>query len=190
MAGQGTFPQLCTEPIFIGLAGRIGAGKTSAATYLTNKYGLQYRRYSQVLEEWVSTSTADRDRLQQLGWDVMAGGLQAELNARLIAGIDGAKSAAIDGLRHLIDFQSLSSTFGESFEMIFLEARQENRFERLQARFSTLAAFNAADSHPVEAYIDDLRSRASIAMLNDDSPEHLYQQLDAWMARRRSGDRQ
>lgn len=190
MAGQRVSPRLCTEPIFVGFAGRIASGKTSAATYLTREYGFQYRRYSQVLEEWASASAPDRNRLQHLGWDVMAGGLQVELNARVIAGIDRLRSAAIDGLRHLVDFQSLSSTFGESFEMIFIEAREEHRFERLRTRFSTLAAFKAVDSHPVEAHIDDLRSRASIAIRNDDSPELLYQQLDAWMVTRRSGDRQ
>jgi len=189
MEGQRASPRPCTEPIFVGFAGRIGAGKTSAATYLTHKYGFQYKRYSQVLEGWASTETPDRDRLQQFGWDVMTGGLQAELNARLIGGIDSSRSAAIDGLRHLIDFQCLSSAFGRSFEMIFLEARQEHRFERLKARFSTPAAFDAADSHSVEAQIDDLRSRASLAIRNEDSPGRLYQQLDAWLATRRLGDR-
>ena len=116
------------------------------------------------------------------------GGRQAELNARLIAGIDHSKGAAIDGLRHVIDFESLSSVFGPRFEMIFLEARPENRFARLQARFSTIAAFRGAESHPVEAHIEDLRPRASVTMTNDGSPEHLYQQLDAWVATRRSGD--
>jgi len=186
MADRSTLPQSRTEPIFVGIAGRTGTGKTSAARYLAHKYGFQYTRYSQVLADWASVSDADRDRLQRLGWEVMAGGVQAELNARLIAGIDRAKSAVIDGLRHLVDFQSLSSIFGGSFEMIFLEARQEQRFERQKARFSDKAAFDAADSHPVEANIDDLRSRANIAILNDDSQEHLYEQLDAWIA---SGDR-
>jgi dephospho-CoA kinase len=189
MAGQSTFPQSCTEPIFVGLAGHIGAGKTSAATYLIHKYGFQYRRYSQVLDEWISGSASNRDRLQQIGWDVMAGGLQAELNARVIAGIDRSISAAVDGLRHLVDFESLSATLGVSFQMIFLDARQEHRFERLQSRFSTLAAFHTVDSHPVEAHIDDLRALASITLTNDDSLEHLYQQLDAWVATRTSGDR-
>jgi dephospho-CoA kinase len=120
----------------------------------------------------------------------MAGGLQAELNARVVAGIDRLRSAAIDGLRHLVDFQSLSSAFGESFEMIFLEARQERRFERLQTRFSTRAAFEAADSHPVEAHVVDLQSQASIVILNDDSLEQLYKKLDVWMAIRTPGERQ
>src|SRR5258708_3042699 len=93
------------EPIFVGFAGRIGAGKTSAATYLKSKYGFQYTRYSQVLQQWQAASGGDRDQLQQIGWDVMAGGLQTELNARLIGALDRSQSASIDGLRHSIDFE-------------------------------------------------------------------------------------
>ena len=74
----------------------MGSGKTSAAKYLGSQYGFQYTRYSQVLQDWLSAGDADRARLQILGWDVMAGGLQAELNTRLIAGIDRSRSAAID----------------------------------------------------------------------------------------------
>jgi dephospho-CoA kinase len=139
----------------------MGAGKTSAAKYLASKHAFQYTRYSQVLQEWLSPGVSDRDRLQKIGWDVMAGGRQVELNSRLIAGLDRSRSAAIDGLRHRIDFDSLSSTFGASFRMIFLEARPEVRFERLRSRFPTYVAFQAADSHPVEANIDDLKPLVS-----------------------------
>jgi dephospho-CoA kinase len=189
MVGKDTSPRLCNEPIFVGLAGHIGSGKTTAGMYLAQKYGFQYVRYSQVLKEWISDGSAHGDRLQGFGWDVMSGKLQAELNARLISRIDASKSAAIDGLRHPIDFECLTSTFGPSFEMIFLEARQENRFERKQMRFSTLEAFNLADTHRVEAHIDDLRSRARVTVQNDDSLERLYQELDACLTVRRSGDR-
>jgi len=177
-----------TEPFFVGFAGRIGAGKTSAAKHLSSKYGFQYTRYSQVLEEWLSPSKRDRDRLQELGWDIMAGGRQVELNSRLIAGLDRSRNTAIDGLRHPSDFDSLSSAFGVSFDMIFLEARAECRFERMRARFPTRAAFEAAESQPVEAYIDSLKPLASVTISNDDSLVRLYQRLDEWIAAGGAGD--
>src|SRR6266852_6152329 len=99
-------PRLRTERLFVGFAGRMGAGKTSAARYLESKYGFQYTRYSQVLQEWLGDAVSDQNHLQKLGWDVMAGGQQRELNSRLIAGLDRSRSAAIDGLRHRIDFDS------------------------------------------------------------------------------------
>ena len=188
MASQRPSRHSQTEPIFVGFAGRLGAGKTSAARYLSSKYGFQYTRYSQILQEWLSPGVSDRNRLQKLGWDIMAGGRQVELNSRLMAGLDRSQSAAIDGLRHPIDFDSLSSNFGASFRMIFLEARQEGRFERLRSRFPTLAAFQAAESQPVEAHIDSLRPLAGETISNDESLESLYQQLDAWIAARGMGD--
>jgi len=102
-----------------------------------------------------------REQLQKLGWDVMSGGLQSELNTRLIAGIDRSKNTAIDGLRHEIDFRALSSAFSTAFYMIFLEASPEARFERLRSRFATFAEFQAADAHPVDASIDSLRPFAN-----------------------------
>jgi dephospho-CoA kinase len=182
MPSQRPSRHLRTEPVVVGFTGRIGAGKTSAAMYFKSKYGFQYARYSQVLQEWLSPDNADRDRLQKLGWDIMTGGMQLELNSRLLAGLDRARSAAIDGLRHPTDFDSLSSAFGSSFRMVFLEASLERRFERLRSRFSTQAEFEIAAAQPAESYIDNLRPLASVTIRNDGSLECLHQQLDAWIA--------
>lgn len=181
MPSQYPLPPRHRRPIFVGVAGRMGSGKTSAAKYLSSRYDFQYTRYSQVLQDWLSAGDADRGRLQILGWDVMAGGLQAELNARLIAGIDRSRSAAIDGVRHRLDFESLSSSLGASFSLVFLEAAAEPRFDRVRDRFRTFAEFQAADSHPVESHIDGLKPLARLA-ISTDSLESLYNQLDAWIA--------
>jgi dephospho-CoA kinase len=183
MPGQHPFRPSPNSPIFVGFAGRMGSGKTSAATYLNSKYRFQYTRYSQVLQSWRAASNQNRDRLQELGWDVMAGGLQAELNARLVAALDRSRSAAIDGLRHMIDFESLSTNFGSSFALVFLEAGEERRFARLGKRFETFAAFQSADSHPVEAQIDSLRPVAALTILTEQSMESLHRQLDAWITK-------
>lgn len=182
MPSQHPLPLRHRRPIFIGVAGRMGSGKTSAARYLSTKYGFQYTRYSQVLQDWLSAGNVDRSRLQILGWDVMAGGLQTELNARLIAGIDRSRSAAIDGVRHPMDFASLSSSLGTSFRMIFLEASPEPRFDRVRDRFGSFAEFQAADSHPVESHIDSLKPLARLTISTEHSLESLYNQLDAWLA--------
>ena len=170
------------EPVFIGFAGRMGSGKTSAATYVSSKYQFQYRRYSQVLFQWRGADDQARNQLQEIGWDVMARGLQAELNARLIASLDPAQSAAVDGLRHPTDFDSLYRSFGAAFGLVFLEAEEEVRYTRLKQRFGSRAAFHAADSHPVESHIDDLRSLASLRLSNETSMENLQRQLDTWIA--------
>jgi cytidylate kinase len=175
-----------TESVFVGFAGRIGAGKTSAAQYVSEKYGFQYKRYSQVLRDWLASESPDREDLQQFGWEVMAGGRQVELNARLIAGLDRSRSAAIDGLRHAIDFHCLQYALGAPFRLVFLDAAAEIRFKR-KPRFSNYDAFRTADSQPVEAHIDSLRPLATATISNEDSLEQFYQRLDGGVSSYRGG---
>jgi len=161
-------PRSQADALFVGFTGRIGAGKTSAANYLSSRYGFQYTRYSQVLRDWLASEAPEREGLQEFGWEVMAGGRQVELNARLIAGLNRSQSAAIDGLRHHIDFHSLSYAFGASFRLVFLEA---------------------ADSHPVEAQIDSLKPLAAATIPTEESLESLYRRLDGWVATCGMGNR-
>lgn len=171
-----------TDAIFVGFAGRIGAGKTSAAQYLSTKYGFQYTRYSQVLCDWFALDSRGRRGLQQFGWEVMASGRQVELNARVIAEIDRSRSAAIDGLRHPIDFHSLSYALNAntSFHLVFLDAAAEIRYRR-KPTFSTYEAFLATDTQTVEAHIDDLKPLASLVLPNEASFESLCRQLEDWL---------
>jgi dephospho-CoA kinase len=173
---------LADQPFFIGFAGRIGSGKTSAAQYLAAKYEFQYIRYSQVLQDWIDLADAGKSRLQEVGWEVMNGGMQLELNSRLITRLDRSRSAAIDGLRHEVDYTSLSAAFTPYFSLIFMKSSEGKRFERLQSRFSGFAAFEAADVQPVESRIENLRSLAVKTILNDGSLERLYDQLDTLVA--------
>ena len=165
----------------------MGAGKTSAAMHLSSKYEFQYTRYSAVLQEWLRAEVHDKDQLQRLGWDIMSGGRQHELNSRLLAGLDHSRSAVIDGLRHPIDFESLSSAFGSSFRLIFLDVRPEVRFERLRSRFANYSTFKAADSHPVDAHIDELQPLASMTISNNDSLTDVYKRLDELVTESRRG---
>jgi hypothetical protein len=176
-----------TDAIFVGFAGHIGAGKTTAAEHLRTKYGFQYQRYSQVLQDWNASASPAREGLQQFGWEVMIGGRQVELNAHLIARLDPSQSAAIDGLRHPIDFHSLSDAFGASFRLLFLDASAETRFRR-KPRFSTYDAFLAADSQPVEAHIDSLRPLATATVPNEESYASFYHRLDGLLEEFRMGE--
>ena len=173
------------DPVFIGFAGHIGAGKTTAAKYLSSAHGFEYIRYSQVLQDWIAQDCLDKSRLQEAGWEVMSGGLQVELNQRLVAGLNHERDAAIDGLRHPIDFESLTSAFGAAFFLVFIEATQRKRFERLEPRFPAFGDFLVADAQLVESYIQDLKPFAKIRIQNDGSLEHLCGQLDAWLAQLR-----
>src|SRR5690349_12540261 len=125
-------PSQQTERFILGISGRIGSGKTTAAEYLVQNHGFRYLRYSQVLAEWRSIDPADKVRLQEVGWEVMNGGLQKDLNMQLIARIDKSSNYAIDGLRHPIDYESLRSKFPLEFHLIFINSSAEMRWQRLR----------------------------------------------------------
>lgn len=168
--------------LVIGIAGRIGSGKSEVAHLLETQLGFQYVRYSMVLAEWRDTDPIRKSDLQSVGWEVMSGAGQLELNRRLIRTIDLSRDCAVDGLRHPIDFESLCNQFSAQFRMIYVETPTDIRFERLRARYATRDEFLAADSHPVESNIDLLRPRATAVVSGTLSRERLSAYVAALVA--------
>lgn len=168
------------ERLVVGITGRIGSGKTTVGRYLESRYGFQYLRYSEVLAEWLLKDPESKAQLQKVGWEVMAGGMQAELNRRLIARITPDVNVAVDGLRHPLDYATLSSSFPESFHLLFIDSPPRLRFERLnqKGKYADFASFTAADSHPVEQHIDSLRANATLVIHHEGSQQDLYAAVD------------
>src|SRR5208282_1070810 len=145
MASHSQRPQ--GERLVIGITGRIGSGKTTVGRYLESRYGFQYLRYSEILAEWRTKNPENKAHLQTVGWEVMSGGMQAELNRRLIARISPDGDVAVDGLRHPLDYETLSSSFSESFRLLYIDSPTNLRFERLnqKGKYAELESFDAAN---------------------------------------------
>ncbi len=171
----------------IGVTGHIGAGKTSVANYLKSAHGFFYVRYSKVLSDWLAKDPESKAHLQVVGWEVMAGGMQKELNTRLIAQIPAHVDCAADGLRHPIDYESLTKAFPAQFRLLYIESRQKTRWQRVRKRYPELDSFRLADSHPVEQNIDALRGKAFAVLENDSTLEDLYSKVEAELKKIRSG---
>lgn len=166
--------------LVIGIAGRTGAGKTSAAKYLNTKHGFQYLRYSQVLAEWMAANPESKAELQSVGWEVMAGGMQAELNRRLIAQVAAEGDVAVDGLRHIIDQESLSKAFLSSFHLVYIDSEAEQRWNHLngKGRYTSREIFDATDAHEVEQQVESLRRKADLIVGNEGSLQDLCAAID------------
>lgn len=177
-------PHTRTDRLVIGVAGHIGAGKTSAATHLSSEHGFQYVRYSQVLAQWHAGDPATKDRLQQIGWEVMDSGKQSELNSRLIAQIKRDVDVAVDGLRHPLDYDSLKDRYNDEFRLVYIECLPDIRWQHVKeyGKYADFASFQARDSHPVEQHIDALRSGAHRVLDNNGSLDSLYRQIDEVVA--------
>jgi len=175
------------DRLVIGVTGRIGAGKTSVSRHLSNAHGFQYVRYSQVLSDWRANDPESKAHLQAIGWEVMSGGMQTELNKRLIGQLQPRGDAVVDGLRHPIDFESLQSSFASHFRLLFIECPEAIRWQRLRSRLPTLEEFRRADSHPVEQQIESLRERAFAVVSNDSSLQDIYSKVDLLLHEIRQG---
>jgi dephospho-CoA kinase len=168
------------ERLVIGITGRIGSGKTTVGRYLESRYGFQYLRYSEVLAEWRAKDPDSKAHLQKVGWEVMAGEMQGELNRQLVVRITPGADVAVDGLRHPLDYQTLSGSFSESFHLLYIDSPAKLRFERLnqKGKYANFDLFDAADHHLVEQHIDSLRANAALVINNQGSLQDLYGAVD------------
>lgn len=173
--------------IVIGVAGRIGSGKSEVAHCLRDRFGFQYLRYSLVLAEWYRADPAAKPQLQELGWNVMSQDGQGELNRRLIAQVDPQRDCAVDGLRHPIDYESLRNAFSSRFSLVYVDTPSEVRVERLRGRYASYQDFVAADSHPVESKIDMLIPLASAVLPGQQAVEQLESEVERLVRVFRSG---
>ena len=174
--------------LVIGITGRIGSGKTTAADYLA-EHGFGHIRYSHVLADWRNEDPERKTELQAVGWDVMSGGRQGELNQRVISKITPGKDWVVEGLRHPLDYQSLKNAFGSQFHLVYIDTPQEARWNRLHkmARFRNFDEFQAAEKHPVEQKITELKPFAELCIAGGDPLQQLYQPLDSFVASLRKG---
>jgi len=155
---------MSTDPaIVIGVAGRIGSGKSTVAHLLERELGFRYFRYSLELASWFGIDPNDRERLQEVGAEVMAGEGQRKLNSRMIEHIGPGIDAAVDGLRHPTDFECLQGAFGSRFFLLFVEAASRTRFERMRFKrgFETYDQFVETDTRPTELNIEQLMPLAT-----------------------------
>jgi dephospho-CoA kinase len=173
------------ERLVIGITGHIGSGKTTVGRYLESKHGFQYLRYSAVLADWLARDPESKAQLQRVGWEVMAGGMQAELNRRLLVQIKPDGDVVVDGLRHPLDYQTLDSKFSPSFHLLYIDSPARVRFERKKnkTKYADFEKFQAADSHAVEQQIDSLRANAALVIPNEASLQALCAKVDDSISR-------
>lgn len=120
----------------------------------------------------------------------MSGGRQEELNTLLIRKIQKGVSYAVDGLRHVTDYQSLKKHFGKGFYLVYIEPPAQLRWKRLRKarRYRSWMAFREADRHPVEQRTKGLKSRASVRIVNRETKAKLYRAMDDLLVNIRKGE--
>lgn len=163
----------------IGLTGPVGTGKTTAGLFLSTSFNMAYLRYSEVLAEWRGSDKDGKKSLQEVGWSVMSGEGQAELNALLIRRTSATEPYVVDGLRHPIDYESLKNHFDKRFFLIYIHSDEEVRAHRLiaEGRFQSVEDFRKADQHPVEQMIPSLKAKSDVIISNNGTKDDLFFEL-------------
>ncbi|HEY1528247.1 MAG TPA: AAA family ATPase [Candidatus Angelobacter sp.] len=169
--------------LVIGITGQLGSGKTTAAEYLAAEHGFNHIRYSQVLADWFNEDPERKSELQAVGWDVMSGGSQAELNRRLLSKTTAGGNWVVEGLRHPLDYKSLKDAFTSRLHLVYIDSSREQRWLRLQkrGRFRTFEEFSTADQHPVEQLIPHLKQFAELCITSSEPLQQLYEPLNKFV---------
>lgn len=122
--------------VVIGLTGEIATGKTTLAEYLRFKHGFKSLRYSQMIRKLYSCDDS-RSTLQNIGSDIARSAeKQRQLSLEIIKEIESHPNTnyVVDGLRHKIDFDTLSEHFGERFTLLEIQSTFTNKFHRYNKR--------------------------------------------------------
>ena len=173
-------------PLVIGLAGRIGSGKTEARRYLSDKYGAREAIFSRILMDILDRLYLPhkREYLQKLGAFI-----RRELGGQVIVkafekDIENISSdiIVIDGIRYINEVEMLRKF--RNNVLIYIHAPQEMRYERSKKRGEkgeahiTYNEFVEADGRETERNIDEIGDKADYRIENTGDLNQLYARID------------
>lgn len=168
------------------------AGKTTATSYLVDKYGASSFRFSQPLTDILyrlhkensrKNLVAIGEKLREIfGNDILGQILLTDLQAST------ATYNVIDGLRYIEEYELLKTL--PNFKLVYITAPIEVRFARTQGRSEktdeagmTLKVFKDKESDSTERGIIALASKADITIHNTGSLVEFYNTINALINR-------
>lgn len=183
------------QKIIIGLVGEMASGKSTATSYLKEKYNAVTFRFSDMLRDVAKRLHIEQSRanLQNLS-TVLRQNFGEDLMSKVLAA-DAAESThdfiITEGIRRPTDAVYLKELPG--FHMVALAADERTRYERLKLRSEnpddqtkTWEQFQADGKQESEQKIKEVAASAEFTIDNNGSKENLYRQLDEIVAKLRT----
>jgi dephospho-CoA kinase len=174
----------------IGLVGRQGSGKGTAAKILAEKYGAELFRFSAILGDMLNRIAVEktRDNMIKLseclrnafGEDVLAYAIEKDA-------VDStADIVVIDGIRRIEDIAALEPL--PNFRLIEVSAPAKTRYDRMTHRGEksgennmTWEEFAEQEQAPTELSIPSVAARAWKAIDNAETEKELEAKIDVMM---------
>lgn len=140
----------------IGLAGRIGTGKTSVGKAVATRLGCRMTSFSTFLRSEALELGVEptRKALQDLGTEWIEKGWDRFCTTVLNhVGWKAGEDLVVDGIRHFGAVESLRSLIGSDFFVVFIDPPGKAEWERrlLTKGISSIADLEELESHAAEA---------------------------------------
>lgn len=176
------------QKLILGFTGLGATGKSTIASYFSEKYSAGTYRYSAILSDLTNRLYLEgsRDVLirmsecvrAEFGEDILAKAIAKDAEA------DSRRLIIVEGIRRMADIEHLSKL--PNFVLVEIFADPKKRFERLAARQEksddigkTFEQFLADDQRSTEVSILDVAKHATEHIDNNGTKEQLFAGLDA-----------
>ena len=181
--------------MIIGVAGRNGAGKGEFVRFLEERSFTVLSLSDAIRAELASRGLEEsRERMIETGQEMRRRGGPGALAQGLVATLKNDRNYAIDSIRHPVEVEILRNKGAESggFRLVWVDAKLDTRFERMQARgrsgdpetiadLETLEARERGSEDPNAQQLDAVEAEADFRITNDGTLEDLHAQIQAFV---------
>ncbi len=173
--------------LVIGISGKIGSGKSSAAEYIAKKFSAPVLKFSDVLLEILRLLSLpeERENFQRLGKalreafgeDIIARALRTKIEKM------NSKAIVLDGVRYKSEAEFVKS-FPQGY-LIYIQAEPEVRYSRVVKRASrgeeekSFSQFLQMEKADTESHFHEVKALADFVVENNSSLEELHTKLDS-----------
>ena len=171
------------------MAGSLGAGKTTAAKYITQKYNFQHLSF--VEEIWKPilhnrNLEVNRENLQKLGIELMKEKGPYKIVEELLEKAIYSQTILIDDVRRKDVVEIIKQLCDQVF-LVYIDADFETRYPRLIQRDNVQSEYEQRKAEKVETElsIPELKTIADYYINNNDTIDLFYLNIDSAVKKHR-----